>query len=159
MVAHTYPTQASFGQLFVLLNTGTTQAPVWEAPCGFDTKSLTLSASTSEANLPACDDPDAPSWTVRGVSAKSLQVQGSGVMAVENAAMWEAFFDSGTPMMIAVYVGGAGGYRQGLALLTSLSASASKSQNGNLVQRAITLDSAGPFDYVTGAAPVASVLT
>ena len=45
------------------------------------------------------------------------------------------------------------GYRTGNAVLTNLGRSASRSQNGNLIQRSITLDSDGPFDWQDGQPP------
>lgn len=151
-----YPTTATFGALVVAINTGTTQAPVWKAPCGFDSKALTLSAATSEANVPPCNNPDEPGWTARGVSAKSLQVTGSGVMASEDTPLWETRFDAAVSFPVMVYTTGETGYRTGNAVLTNLGRSAARSQNGNLIQRSITLDSDGPFDWKTGEPPALS---
>ena len=153
MAASTYPVTATFGALVVAINTGTAQAPIWKAPCGFDTKSLTMSAATSEANVPSCNNPDDPGWTARGVSAKSGQVQGAGVMATEDTDMWETRFDAAVSFPVAVWTVGEDGFRQGNAVLTNLGKSASKSQNGNLIQRSITLDSDGPWPWTVGAQP------
>ena len=61
MVANTYPTTATFGSLVVAINTAADgAAAAWKAPCGFDSKSLTLSAATSEANVPPLQQPRRP---------------------------------------------------------------------------------------------------
>ena len=148
MTGHTYPTTQSFGSIVVEVESQTTPG-TYVAPVGFDQKALTLTAGNSEANLPANDAPDAPGWTARGVSALSAQVTGSGVYAKDDQAVFEGWFDSGTPRNVRVREVGVG-YRVGQAILTNLGITASRTQNANLAQRSMTIDSDGPWPWTAG---------
>lgn len=81
------PTTARFGKFKVYL--GDDAVPiVYTAPCGFTSKSLTLTKSLSEVNLPDCDDPDAVAWVGRDASSLSASVSGEGVLAAESVETW-----------------------------------------------------------------------
>lgn len=81
------PTTARFGKFKVYL--GDDGDPiVYTAPCGFTSKSLTLTKSLSEVNLPDCDDPDAVAWVGRDASSLSASVSGEGVLAAESVETW-----------------------------------------------------------------------
>jgi hypothetical protein len=140
----TYPTTQTFGGMIVALGNGATPTEVFAAPCGFDTKALNLTATASEANIPPCNSPDTPGWTARGVSAFSAEVTGSGVMATEDGAMWSEWLLSGLPKNVQVTLSATEIY-QGPAVLTALGASAALASNGKLVQRSVTISSAGPW--------------
>ena len=144
----TQPTTQTFGTVVVEVETAT--PGTYATPCGFDTKSITMSGSASEANVPPCDNPDAPGWTARGISALSGEIQGSGVMAAEDSPMWEAWFDSAEPKNVRIRYGTVG-YRAGSAILTNLGHSAALASNGKLVQRSVTLSSNGPWPWAAGA--------
>ena len=87
------PTTARFGKFRVLL--GDDADPiVYAAPCGFNTKSLTLTKDLTDVTLPDCDDPDAVAWIGRDAASLSASVTGEGVLAVESAETWlEAWED------------------------------------------------------------------
>ena len=144
----TYPATETFGSFKVELGNGA-NPEVFAAPCGFDTKALNLSAATSEANVAPCNNPDAPGWTARGISAFSAEVTGSGVMATEDSAMWSAFLLGGAPKNVRVTVSASEIYL-GPAVLTALGTSAALAQNGKLVQRSVTMQSAGPWTNTAG---------
>ena len=81
------PVTARFGKFRVYL--GDNSSPiVYTAPCGFTSKSLTLTKNLSEVNIPDCDDPDAAAWVGRDVTSLSAQVSGEGVMASESVETW-----------------------------------------------------------------------
>ena len=145
----TYPTTAPFGALVVELNTGTVGTPVWTAPCGFDTKAFNRGSTTSTANLPSCSDPDAAAQQVTAITGKTKQVQGSGVLATEDTAMWSAFHESGLPMQVRVHLKGIE-YFVGMAVLSSFNISGSKGQNAELLQFSVTLDQAAAWVQTTG---------
>ncbi len=147
MTNPTYPTPKTFGALIIEVETAT--PGTYAALVGFDTKSSNLTTGTSTANLPSISNPDLPGWDITGVGSLKLQVQGSGVYAVEDEPMLEAWFDSAVPKNVRVHVSSVG-YRQGPMVLTSLGNSVSRNQNGNLCQRSITLDSAGPMNFTAG---------
>lgn len=86
------PTTARFGKFRVLL--GDSASPiVYTAPCGFTSKSLTLTKNLQDINLPDCDDPDAPAWVGRDVQSLSAAINGEGVLAAESAPDWMAAFE------------------------------------------------------------------
>ena len=124
----TYPTTATFGALVIELNTGTHAAPVWVAPCGFDSKSFNRGSTTSTANLPSCNNPDAAAQQVTAITGKTKQVQGSGVLATEDTALWSSFHESGLPMEVRVRLVGVE-YFVGLAVLSSFNITGAKGQN------------------------------
>lgn len=139
----TYPTTQTFGEMLVELGNGASPE-VFAAPCGFDTKALNLTATASEANIPPCNAPDTPGWTARGVSAFSAEITGSGVYAAEDGAMWSAFLLGGLARNVRVTVSPSEIYI-GPAILTALGATAALASNGKLVQRSVTMSSAGPW--------------
>lgn len=143
-----FPTTLTFGGLVVEIETATPGA--YAAPCGFDTKAFNKTGATSEANVPPCNAPDAPGFAVRGVSSLSIEVTGAGVMAVEDIPMWTAWWLSGQPKNVRVVRTGTD-YWQGPAVLTTYNEATARSQNGNLVQLSIALQSAGPWTNTTGA--------
>lgn len=81
------PTTVKFGKFRVLLSNGATP-PVYAAPCGFSSKSLTLTKNLTEINLPDCDDPDAVAWVGRDAQSLSASVSGDGVLASESVETW-----------------------------------------------------------------------
>lgn len=87
------PTTVRFGKFLVMLGDGDTPE-VFAAPCGFTSKSLSLSKNLTDINLPDCTDPDAPSWVGRDVESLTASVSGEGVMAKESIATWlDAYHD------------------------------------------------------------------
>ncbi|MBO9100000.1 MULTISPECIES: phage tail tube protein [unclassified Rhizobium] len=81
------PTTARFGKFRILL--GNSASPVvYSAPCGFTSKSLTLSKDLTDVTLPDCDDPDAVAWVGRDASSLSASVTGEGVLAAESVETW-----------------------------------------------------------------------
>ncbi|EPE99534.1 phage tail tube protein [Rhizobium grahamii] len=81
------PTTARFGKFRVLLGNSATPI-VYTAPCGFTSKSLTLTKDLTDVNLPDCDDPDKVAWVGRDASSLSAAISGEGVAAVESAETW-----------------------------------------------------------------------
>jgi hypothetical protein len=126
------------------------------APCGFTQKALTLSATSSETNVPDCDDPTAAAWVEREVAALSGQITGSGVMALESLDEWREWFESGDVRPIRAQfdttLANNGGYYEGNAILTNLGFSTALQQDGNKIQLAVTIDSAGEWTWFDAAA-------
>lgn len=81
------PTTARFGKFSVKLGNDATPT-VYTAPCGFTSKSLTLTKELQEVNIPDCDDPDAVAWVGRDASSLSASVSGEGVLASEAVDTW-----------------------------------------------------------------------
>ncbi|MGB3044540.1 MAG: phage tail tube protein [Xanthobacteraceae bacterium] len=61
---------------------------VYSAPCGFTSRSLTLTKGLEEVNIPSCDDPDAVDWVGRDATSLSMSVSGEGVLAAESSDTW-----------------------------------------------------------------------
>jgi hypothetical protein len=81
------PSTARFGKFRILLGSGT--GPItYAAPCGFTSKSLTLTKDLTDVTIPDCDDPDAVSWIGRDASTLSASVSGEGVLASESVETW-----------------------------------------------------------------------
>jgi len=87
------PTTVRFGKFRVLLGAGTSPV-VFTAPCGFTSKSLTLTKNLEEVNLPDCDDPDKVAWVGRDASSLSASVSGEGVLTAESVDAWIEAFES-----------------------------------------------------------------
>lgn len=81
------PVTARFGKFLVLLGDGATPE-TFAMPCGFTSKSFTLSNNLNEIEIPDCDDPDAPFWTARDIQSMSAQISGEGVLAAEAVPTW-----------------------------------------------------------------------
>jgi hypothetical protein len=81
------PSTARFGKFRILLGSGTGPI-VYAAPCGFTSKSLTLTKDLTDVTIPDCDDPDAVSWIGRDASTLSASVSGEGVLAAESVETW-----------------------------------------------------------------------
>jgi len=87
------PITARFGKFRVLLSDSGSPA-VFAAPCGFTSKSLTLSKNLSEVSLPDCSDADAPIWLGRDVESNTGSISGEGVLAASAVPAWLAAYES-----------------------------------------------------------------
>jgi hypothetical protein len=87
------PTTARFGRFRVMLGDGESPEE-FVAPCGFTSKSLTLTKNLSEINIPDCDDPDEVAWVGRDASSLSASITGDGILAAESVETWLDAFES-----------------------------------------------------------------
>lgn len=115
---------------------------IFDFPCGLTTTGLNRSAETSDTSVPDCDDPDAPAWTEREVSTNSWEATGSGVLAAESVAIWDAWHASGLPKNVQIDMGtvAAGRRYTGRALLTSYNITG---ERGSKVQVEVTISGDG----------------
>lgn len=60
----------------------------YTAPCGFTSRSITLSKALNDFQIPDCDDPDAVDWLGRDAVSLSMTVSGEGVLAAESVETW-----------------------------------------------------------------------
>lgn len=81
------PVTARFGKFRVLLGDGSSPEN-FTAPCGFTSKSLTLTKDLTDVNLPDCDDPDAVAWVGRDAASLSAAISGEGVLASQSVETW-----------------------------------------------------------------------
>lgn len=149
------PTTLGFANFKVYINTGNSP-DTFSNPCGFTQKALTLTAASSETTVPDCDDPTAPAWLEREVSALSAQVTGQGVMALESLDAWRDWFETAEVRPVRVEFNATlannGGYYEGNAILSSLNFNTALNQDGNKVQLGVTIDSAGEWIWHDAAA-------
>lgn len=64
------------------------------APCGFTSKSFTLTKNLQEIDIPDCDDPDAVAWIGRDAQNLSAVITGEGVAAAESVPDWNDAWQS-----------------------------------------------------------------
>lgn len=135
------PTTARFGAMVISIGDGASPE-TFTAPCGFTSKSLTLSKNLQEINLPDCDDPDAAAWVGRDVQSMTATVSGEGVLAEESLVTWKEFFESTASKNVRIKITTSGGYIQydGAMHLESLAHSA---EQGGRVTLNVTLQSDG----------------
>ncbi|WP_313760169.1 phage tail tube protein [Rhizobium sp.] len=81
------PVTARFGKFRVLLGDDATPI-VYSSPCGFTSKSLTLTKDLTDVNIPDCVDPDAVAWVGRDAASLSASISGEGVLAAESVETW-----------------------------------------------------------------------
>lgn len=81
------------GKVRVMLGNSATPV-VYTAPCGFNSKTVTLNKALEDTPGVSCDNPDAVQWLLRDATSLSMTVQGEGVLATESVQTWtDAFLD------------------------------------------------------------------
>lgn len=123
---------------------------VFIAPCGFTERSLTLSKSLGEVNIPDCTDEDIASWVGRDVISKSATLSGSGVLDSDALIKWQSFFatDTSKNARLELYRAGAKvGHWQGAFHLESLEVGGSQGQKATITT---TLQSDGEVAWTAG---------
>ncbi|MFN6950984.1 MAG: phage tail tube protein [Albidovulum sp.] len=135
------PTTLRGSKLLIKLGDGASPE-AFTAPCALSTKAFNRSAGVNEFNVGDCDDPDAPIWTERVKSALSSTVSGSGTLAKESLAAYEAFFvepDPGNVQITVDWVGDPVTY-QGAYVMTAFNITG---EQDGLIQVEIELQSSG----------------
>ncbi len=66
----------------------------YEAPCGFSSRSITLTKGLEDVSVPDRDDPDKVDWVGRDATSLSIGVSGEGVLAVESGEDWLEAWES-----------------------------------------------------------------
>ena len=74
------------GKFRVLLDIN--RSGTYSAPCGFNSKSMTLTKGLEEFQLPVCEDPDAMTWIGRDAISLSMSISGEGVAAEQSIETW-----------------------------------------------------------------------
>lgn len=144
----TRPTTQKGSKLLIRLGDGASPE-VFAAPCGLTTKALNFSASSNEFNVPDCDDPDAPTWTERVVSALSAGITGSGTLAMESLETWREWFLSAQAKNIQVKFDATGANGGGhYAMSAILSTFNVTGEVGGLCQIEVEMASNGEVTWV-----------
>lgn len=77
------------GKVRVLIADPAVLPYVYEAPCGFSSRSITFTKGLEEVSVPDCDDPDKIDWIGRDAVSLSISVSGEGVLAYESTDTWD----------------------------------------------------------------------
>lgn len=87
----------------MLLQIGDGASPeTFDSPCGLTAKSFSRTSTVNDVTVPDCDDPDAPAWVERVKDALAGTVSGSGILAKEYLAAYEAFLASLDPRNVKI---------------------------------------------------------
>lgn len=135
------PVTARFGKMLIKLGDGAATEQ-FVAPCGFTSKSLSLSKNLTEITIPDCDDPDAASWVGRDVESLTASVSGDGVLAAGSVQAWQDFFDSNDSKNVQITITFSSGTWTYLGAMHLESMEISGEQ-GNRIQISISMQSDG----------------
>ena len=75
---------------------------VYSAPCGFTSRSLTLSKNLEEVAIPDCYNPDAVDWLGRDATSLSMSISGEGVLAQESVETWLDAWESADSVPVRI---------------------------------------------------------
>lgn len=143
------PTTIPWHALSIWPGDGASPEDFTSAVCGLNTKSFGISATTSDQEVPDCDDPSAAVWIERTTRALSSEVSGSGTMAQETLATWRTWMLDAEAKNVRIVVGvSPAGYFAGSYVLTNFELSGSL--NDGKVQVSVTMQSDGPVTWVVG---------
>jgi hypothetical protein len=118
--------------------------------CGLTAKSIAFATTTNDFLVPDCDDPDAPAWRELAKSGRSVEITGSGILATDTLARYQAAYDSpnaiNARVELAVPALDGGGHWEGAFLLTAFTINGN---DGDLTQVDLTMQSSGPVIWVS----------
>lgn len=141
------PTTARSTKMLIKLGDGASPE-VFTAPCGLNTRGFGRTATLNEFNVGDCDNPDLPAWVERVKAALSSTITGSGLLAGEAIAAYEAAFASPDPINVQVTLDFATGARtyQGAYHVSNFQING---PDGELIQVELELQSSGEVLPVT----------
>lgn len=97
------PTTTKGGRFRVLL--GDDADPIeYAAPCGFLSKSLTMTKGLEDVQLPDCEDPDKVPWLGRDATSLGMTISGEGVLASESVETWLDAWESTDSVPVKVEI-------------------------------------------------------
>ena len=137
-----------FGKQIMLLGDGETPTEGFEAPCGFESLTLTVNIETNETNLPDCDDPDLPAWLVSDEVSKQMVIGGEGVLDTDAYQVWREWLLEGGERNVRwlsdAAPGDGGGYFEAPGILSAYEESG---QRGQRWQVSITVNLNGKPEW------------
>lgn len=118
--------------------------------CGLTSKTFRIGSSTSDTEVPDCDDPDAKIWVERVTRAGTSSVAGAGVMAEETLPFWREWALSGEARNVRIPLAlTAPGYFFGQYVLTAFELVGTL--EAGKVNVSVELQSDGPIAWAAGA--------
>jgi predicted secreted protein len=143
------PTTRRGTKLRVLQGDGATPTEAFTAYCAINAKEVRFTSQTGEFYVPDCADPDAPAWREIVKSGRAMTVTGSGTLAMEHLAEYQAAYDDDEAINYRVELDVAntaqGGYWAAAFALTELGITGN---DADLVTVSITLESNGAVVWV-----------
>lgn len=144
------PTTRSWTKLSIWLGDGASPEDFTSRVCGMTTKEFTIEGTTTDSEVPDCDDPDAAVWIERVIRALSGSFSGSGVMAEETYPTYRTWMLSAAPKNVRIVLElGTPGYYHGSFVMTNLGTPSSIGDGK--VGMSIALQSDGPIGWTAGA--------
>lgn len=141
----TQATTIKFGAIIVAVGNGASPE-IFAEPCGFTSKSWSLTKDLATTNVPDCDDPDSASWIERDIVARHASISGDGVMARESYPTWRMAYENNSSINCRITVEGTpGGYWAGKFHLTSMEF---RGARGSRVTNTIRMDNDGAVTWV-----------
>lgn len=144
-----------FGEMFILIRDPDDSGGAFEAPCGFESLTMTVNVETNTTNLPDCDDPDLPGWLASDVVSQQMTLEGEGVLDKAAMQKWQEWYfnNGGQEWDVRFFrdlsaVDG-GGYFQGPAIISAYS---EQGQRGQRWRNSVTITFNGKPTW-TPAAP------
>ncbi len=143
------PTTRSWSKLSIWVGDGADPEDFTSKVCGLRAKTFRISGTTSDQEVPDCDDPDLAVWIERIERALSAAISGSGTMAEETFAFWRDWkLSAGAKNVRVVLALTATGYFYGRFLLTEFELTASL--DDGKIGVSVSLVSDGPVAWQAG---------
>lgn len=146
------PKTLKFGKFIIQLE-DPEDAGEFIAPCAFTQKGLEFTANVNTQIIPDCDNPDAAPWEATEVASLGMRLNASGLLALENLALWRTRFFAATSFPARIKVdetlANGGGYYAGKIVLTSFNQTA---QLGNKAEVAVAGQGDGAWTWTPAAA-------
>lgn len=140
------PTVIAGTKLLILVGDGASPE-VFAQPCGLTNNGITITTATGSTVVPWCDAPEDVAWETKEATSLSMNVTGSGVMAVESFDIWNEWVLSGEAKNVQVKLDAVGlGHYEGPCILSSFKLTG---QRGQKVTVDITLDNADIIEWIT----------
>lgn len=148
------PNTISWHLLKIELGQGDGPPETFAAPCALRTKEVQFQSQTSEVYLIDCTTPEGASWATRNVIGQSATITGSGTLDMDDWDTWRGWYEGATRKNVRINFDVAsdsnGGYYEGPCILTSLTFTGSRDDEGGLVSIQLEIQSAGALTW-TGA--------
>lgn len=118
--------------------------------CGLTSKTFRIGASTSDSEVPDCDDPDAAVWIERVIRARNAIISGSGLLAEETFPFWRTWVLGEESKNVRVALAfTTPGYFFGRFVLTQCEWNGTLDQGK--MQTSVELQNDGPIAWANGA--------
>lgn len=144
------PTTKSWTKMSIWVGDDASPEDFTSKVCGMTTKEFVIEGTTTDSEVPDCDNPDAAVWVERIIRALSASFTGSGIMAEETYPFYRDWMLSTLPKAVRIVIElGTPGYYHGYFVLTNLGTPSSIGDGK--VGMSITLASDGPVAWAAGA--------